>query len=314
MRNSHLWPFRRAFNTIELLVVIAIIAAVVGLLAPAIHRARELARRVQCTSNLHQIALGLHNYHEVVGMFPPGYISLTQDDEPTGREIGPGWGWAAMSLYQLDCGDLFDAANFSLPTWHASAMKVRSTRMGVVRCPEGGDPQPITINDDSGRMLVVDLARSHYVGVAGQLSPAAFPAQNNGIFYRNSTVGFRDIADGASTTLMIGERSQNVANATWVGMIPGGLSCTNPTWPIQECASSSALILGHTGPSPDAPGIYPPNSPTASVANFSSRHPGGSFFAFGDGSVRFIKDAVNPQVFSDLATRAGGELISDEDF
>jgi prepilin-type processing-associated H-X9-DG protein len=163
-------------------------------------------------------------------------------------------------------------------------------------------------------VLVAELAPSQYVAVAGQLEPQEFPTQNNGVFYRNSRIGVRDIIDGTSSTLMVGERSQNVANATWVGMIPGGLSCNNPRWPVQDCAASNVLVLGHTGPSPDEPWIDVPNNPRAGVNDFHSRHPGGCNFAFCDGSVRFIRATIQPQVFSDLATRAGGEVISDDAF
>jgi prepilin-type N-terminal cleavage/methylation domain-containing protein len=305
---------RRAFNMIELLIVIAIIAALVGFLLPAIQRARESARRIQCMNNLKQVTLALHNYHDMVGTFPPGYVSFTQDNQPDGTEIGPGWGWGAMSLGQIEQTMIYNTINFSVPTWEFTATGIRSVRFNTMLCPSNVTVGPITINDVAGKELVAGLAPGQYIGVAGQLAPAAFPGQNDGIFFRNSKVGVRDIIDGTSTTLMLGERSQNVANATWLGMIPFGMSCTNPTWPVQECESSNALILGHTGPSPDAPVVHPPNSPTAGVANFSSGHPGGSFFAFGDGSVRFVKDTVNPQTFSELATRAGGEVISDDDF
>ena len=114
--------------------------------------------------------------------------------------------------------------------------------------------------------------------MAGQLEPEEFPAANNGIFYRNSRIGIRDITDGTSTTLIIGERSRNVAGATWVGMILSGLSCNNPTWPVQDCEASNVLILGHTGPSPDEPWVDVPNNPRAGVDDFHSLHPGGCNF------------------------------------
>jgi prepilin-type processing-associated H-X9-DG protein len=150
--------------------------------------------------------------------------------------------------------------------------------------------------------------------VAGQWEPEEFPAQNNGIFYRNSSIGLRDITDGSSATLMGGERSQNVANATWVGMVPFGQACNNPSWPVQDCEASNVLILGHTGPSPDEPWIDVPNYKKAGADDFHSLHPGGCNFLFGDGSIRFVKETINPQVYSDLATRAGGEVVSSDQF
>src|SRR5579883_209719 len=91
---------RRGFTLIELLVVIAIIAVLIALLLPAVQAAREAARRAQCANNLKQIGIALHNYHDTVGTFPPGFLSKL--DPATGDNAGPGWGWAAMILSQLE--------------------------------------------------------------------------------------------------------------------------------------------------------------------------------------------------------------------
>jgi prepilin-type processing-associated H-X9-DG protein len=214
----------------------------------------------------------------------------------------------------LEQASIFNAVNFSLATNDAGSATARVKQLNTFTCPSNVGSSPLTIKDASGNVLVADLAAGQYIGVAGQLEPEEFAAQNNGVFYRNSKVGFRDITDGTSTTLMVGERSQNVADATWVGMIPNGRACNNPTWPVQDCETSNVLILGHTGPSPDEPWIDPPNNKRAGVDDFHSRHPGGCNFAFCDGSVRFIRETVNPQTFSNLATRAGGEVISEDSF
>ena len=108
--------FLRAFTLIELLVVIAIIAVLIALLLPAVQAAREAARRSQCLNNLKQIGLAMHNYHGTHDTFPPGYISNTQGNQPTGQEIGPGWGWGAMLLDNLEQGPLYNSVNFSLLT------------------------------------------------------------------------------------------------------------------------------------------------------------------------------------------------------
>ncbi len=301
----------RVFTLIELLVVIAIIAVLIALLLPAVQSAREASRRAQCLNNLRQIALALHHYHDAVGTFPPGYISLTQGNQPNGTEIGPGWGWGTMILGQMDQSPLYNFLNLNLPTSAPASQTSRSIRLSTFLCPSNvGGNGPLTIKDSSGTVLVADLAPAQYVGVAGQFEPEEFPAQNNGVFYRNSRIGIKDITDGTSSTLMIGERSQNVADATWVGMIPSGLACNNPNWPVRDCEASNVLILGHTGPSPDEPWIDVPNNKKAGVDDFHSLHPGWCNFAFCDGSIRFVKETINPQVFSDLATRAGGEVIS----
>src|SRR5690348_15623977 len=109
MRTSPQPRPRHAFTLIELLVVIAIIAALIALLLPAVQSAREAARRAQCLNNLKQIALALHNYHDAVATFPPGYISLTQGNQPNGTEIGPGWGWISMIFGQMEQFTLYNS-------------------------------------------------------------------------------------------------------------------------------------------------------------------------------------------------------------
>ena len=244
--------FSRAFTLIELLVVIAIIGVLIALLLPAVQAAREAARRAQCLNNLKQIGLAMHNYHGTHDTFPPGYVSKAQGNQATGQEIGPGWGWGKMLLNNLEQSPLYNSVNFSLLTTDPGSQTVRNTSLSVFLCPSNtGGSGPLTIEDGTGNILVSDLSPSQYIAVVGQWEPEEFPAPNNGLFYRNSRICLRDITDGSSTTLMSGERSQNVANATWVGMVPFGQACNNPTWPVQDCEASNVLILGHTGPSPD---------------------------------------------------------------
>src|SRR5215467_1336846 len=103
---------RGGFTLIELLVVIAIIAVLIALLLPAVQAAREAARRGQCTNNLRQLGIALHNYHDALGAFPPGYVSKL--NPTTFDNAGPGWSWAAQALSQIEQGPLFSSVNFSL--------------------------------------------------------------------------------------------------------------------------------------------------------------------------------------------------------
>jgi len=146
------------------------------------------------------------------------------------------------------------------------------------------------------------------------LEPSEFPASNNGVFFRNSRIGIRDITDGSSTTFLAGERSRNLADATWVGVVPTARVCTSSKWPLQECETASVMVVSHTGSLTGEGTIYVPNAKAAVADDYWSLHPGGCNFLFGDGSVRFIKESVNPTIFSYLSTRAGGEVVSADQF
>ncbi len=308
-------PRPRAFTLIELLVVIAIIAVLIALLLPAVQAAREAARRAGCTNNLKQIGLAMHNYHSTHDSFAPGYISLTQTSALNSPETGPGWGWGTMILNNLEQTPLYNAVNFSLPIIHPASSTVRTTKLNGYLCPSSvGNEGPVILKDAGGTVLISDLSPGQYVASAGQLEVGEFPASNNGVFYRNSRIGLRDILDGSSSTLMAGERSRNLSDSTWVGVVTTARVCTNPKWRIQDCETANVMILGHTGPSPNQVWVDVPNFRGAGADDFWSLHPGGCNFLFCDGSVRFLKESINPRVFSFLSTRAGGEVIGSDQY
>jgi prepilin-type N-terminal cleavage/methylation domain-containing protein/prepilin-type processing-associated H-X9-DG protein len=302
----------RAFTLIELLVVIAVIAVLIALLLPAVQAAREAARRTQCVNNLKQIGLAMHGYHSSQDTFPPAYITAVVNN-PTLPETGPGWGWGGMILNDLEQKPLYNATNFSLPITYPGSMTARTATLSVFLCPSNVGSGPVIVRNSSGAVLCSDLSAGQYVASAGQLEPGEFPDSNNGVFYRNSHNGIRDITDGTSMTIMVGERSRNVADATWVGVIPTAQLCTNPKWRVQECEPASTMVVSHTGSAATGT-IYVPNSKSSMVDDYWSLHPGGCNFLFGDGSVRFIKESVNPSIFSYLSTRAGGEVVGADQF
>ena len=124
---------RRAFTLIELLVVIAIIAVLIALLLPAVQAAREAARRAQCTNNLKQIGIALHNYHSAINSFPPGYLSLM--DPVTFDNDGPGWGWASFAMNQMEGSPIYNSINFVLGIEFPANQTSRLTVINSFLCP-----------------------------------------------------------------------------------------------------------------------------------------------------------------------------------
>ena len=306
---------RRGFTLIELLVVIAIIAVLIGLLLPAVQAAREAARRAQCANNLKQIGLALHNYHDACGAFPPGWISRPASD---GDNAGPGWGWAAQALAQIEQGPTFNAINFVLPIEAPDNRTARLTRVATFACPSDASFQPqFTVVDDStsGASLgnpVCDVASSDYVGCFGTGDVSDFPGRDRGegLFFRNRSVRIGEVTDGTSQTIAAGEKHQNLARATWAGAVS---HAAVPVTQLQaedglDPEGGDALVVAHTGE------LDGPNSKPAHADQFWALHPGGAQFAFADGSVRFLKEKRPLSIFQALATRQGGEVLSADSY
>jgi prepilin-type N-terminal cleavage/methylation domain-containing protein/prepilin-type processing-associated H-X9-DG protein len=348
---------RRGFTLIELLVVIAIIGVLVALLLPAVQTARESARRTQCTNNLKQLGLAMHGYHDQFGSFPSGYHSQTWGpiDEQKNQQSqmqpiwqgGSGWAWGSLILGGLEQSALYNDINFSMDLTAPDSQTVRRTILTVFLCPSSNGLGPVVMTGPRPGVLR-DLAAGQYVGNQGQFGVdtyrvddfdclPGFPA-DNGVLYSDSGVGIGDITDGTSTTLLIGERSRNVADATWVGvpfypykdLMVESWFCTKSTWSNPNaCKPASYLVLARTGPFggwdpnplpscataiPPDPRVGTPNRKDAGPDEYNSLHPGGCNFLFCDGSVRFLKDRMNAQAFSILATSASGESVSADQF
>ena len=301
MRRSTEAPRRHSgFTLIELLVVVAIIAILIGLLLPAVQKVREAAARTRCTNNLKQIGLAMHNYHSVYGVLPPGYTSNVNPSDNS--DLGPGWGWGTHLLPYLEQEPLHRSLNLSLGIEHPSNAAGRVQVLSVFRCPSDNPKQEVFIVD----LTPADVAFANYCGMYGTGEVADDPGLGEGVLFRNSKVKLTDVIDGTSTTCCVGERSSEYVWGAWVGSVTGGEVPPRKLPSALGPEGAPALILGHTG---DAASGHTPNNPNNHVDDYSSRHAFGVNFLFCDGSIRSIKNTIDPVVWKALGTRAGGEVV-----
>ncbi len=293
---------RRAFTLIELLVVIAIIAILIGLLLPAVQKVREAAARITCGNNLKQMGLAMHNYAGVYGAYPPAFRNTARTG--TG-DFYPGWGWGTLILPFVEQENLYRQLNpdqvpfgpnppslaFATPT------ALTQTPLKIFRCPSDNGP---ALNPF--RLLPADgsHAMSNYRAICGTDTNGTFIVNEdrNGILWQNSRVTFEAITDGTSNTVVVGEcvfddrPGVNKWAALWAGhtgVYQGSVRISDVMWHLDE---NSAQING------------------TAVQAFSSRHNGGVYFGFGDGSIRFVRDGADANVVKWLGCRNDGRVLN----
>jgi prepilin-type N-terminal cleavage/methylation domain-containing protein/prepilin-type processing-associated H-X9-DG protein len=306
-------PARNAFTLIELLVVIAILAILIGLLLPAVQKVREAAARLQCSNNLKQVGLALHGYHDANQTFPPGYLATAPYSDGA-ADTAPGWGWAAFLLPHLEQDGLYRRLNLGLPVENSPAI---GTPIKTYLCPSDlAPPAAFAVPDAFGNTLATAAASSYAACVGGDESETTDPS-GLGVFYRNSRTRLTDVRDGTSQTILVGERAWCNANGVWAGAVSGAVCKRGQLNPnpgsSAAWAPAATLVLAHSH-------LNNATSDTdGGLDDFSSRHPGGSNFLFGDGSVRFLRSVPgdNPDgtytpdgiAFQALGTRANGEVV-----
>ncbi|QDU75870.1 hypothetical protein Pan97_29120 [Bremerella volcania] len=286
---------RYGFTLVELLVVIAIIGVLISLLLPAVQAARESARRMQCSNNLKQIGLAMHNYHDTFGSLPSGYVD---DPNDSGGVDGFGWAWGALILDQIEQTALRDQLSVGAQNVSQAVqnnLELLQTNLPAYRCPSAPDPDINPHWDFNGS----NLALSNYVGVTGfGWSQVAGNAETRGgPLYRNSQVTFADIHDGTSNTLLAGEKMlKNLQSGNVLGgAVWAASNRTNVMGTHTTTSDSVGSVLGGGHP------LHPVNGdPEAAGGSlgwapmvFMSQHPGGAQFALCDGSARFISENLD---------------------
>jgi prepilin-type N-terminal cleavage/methylation domain-containing protein len=346
---------RAGFSLIELLLVIAIIAVLIGLLLPAVQKVREAAARSKCANNMKQISLALHNFHDAYNVLPPGLGAVNDRYQvPTSGGLAAAISdtipsalpptsyrfasWCTWILPFVDEGARFSSMRQTNDPF--------GTPGGVVQlfiCPSDARPSfldPRTDTAGGGRAMTC------YAGVSGTANNNPLWPICDGVLYCRSKTRLVDITDGASSTLMIGERppAPNLSWGRWdTAFVPmpiyqqtGGASNwdMDVVMGVQEVGDRSPngsgapysgtnefsgtpcpSVATYMAPGPPATNSYNGPGPFYTPANFCdfyhfwSNHPGGAWFVFADASVRFIPYSAAPMLPA-LATRAGGEVVS----
>lgn len=300
---------QRGFTLIELLVVIAIIAVLIALLLPAVQQAREAARRSQCKNNIKQLGLALHNYHDTHGAFPSATVTNVIGPCPApGVSSAP---WTVMILPFLDEAPRYNTFNFAGGTFGGLFIQEDSTtesakqklRLVKFECPS--DPNSAESNANCNYMAVMGGCVNG-TDPTGCCNVSGYPEQrigsSNGIFYNNSNTKLRDLVDGSTNTLMIGESRYMV--------LKGASSQFYATWASSfyraggPMYSTATAVMNQINTSTLDPGV----SGTWHIMNnqFGSRHVGGAHFMLADGSVQFVSQNIDITTLRCLARKNDG--------
>jgi prepilin-type N-terminal cleavage/methylation domain-containing protein/prepilin-type processing-associated H-X9-DG protein len=330
---------RPAFTLIELLVVIAIIGVLIALLLPAVQAAREAARRAQCTNNMKQLGLAIHNYESANSSLPMG----DQWTDPK-RGCDGNWNfrhsWMALILNQVEQGNMYNAVNFSWPNDYTPNITCYKITVASFICPSDlpnvklpdGFISIIQSSYAGNRGLTENLVYTYTPSATAPNANRCFAIDGEGVFGRNIAYKLAEITDGTSGTMVAGEVSRFIdepsgspfnfghIGGAWVG--PDWTTGVS-VWPQDFRLSSGAYAVPRLNAKPNKTNaqtvllsvgpfgwINQPASLDLGQTGFRSLHPGGANFLFGDGSVKFLKSSINIGVYRCLATRAGGEIVS----
>ncbi len=279
-RVSNFWALRRGFTVLELLVTFGIISTLAGLILPAIGSVREAARKMQCTSQLKQIGLALHNYHQANNSLPPGL-----QWESTQKSA---YGWAVPLLPYLEQRPLYSQVNRNLLIEHPSNQVARNTLVPLFLCPSDITEQTFILFEETKLIgtstSLVELPTANYLGVFGTFEPDdQIPApKGDGTFCGSQSTSFAQLTRGLSNTIIVGERKMATVPSTWLGVSYLG-------------EDAACRLVGSV--------MKSPNCKQCDECEFSSRHSGGSNFLWADGHVSLVSESIDTKTYQQMSRR-----------
>ena len=264
---------RHGFTILEVISVISIVSVLVALILPAVQGARESARRMQCSNNLRQIGVALHNYHEPHHSLPPGWQIEGSSSSA--------YSWNTALLPFLEQSNLYRSIDRNSVITATVNTSARRTSIPGFLCPSDITLPMFTLHNASNVPLV-ELPTSSYLGVFGNDEPNGTIANqvSNGPFGGANATRFKDFERGLSNTIVIGERTMELLPSSWLGVDWSG-------------EFSPCRMVGYAWNAP--------NGPDCDACEFSSRHDGGTLFLWGDGKARMVSNSIDQNVFRSIA-------------
>ena len=327
MSRSSVRARSRGFTLIELLVVIAIIAILIALLLPAVQQAREAARRTQCKNSLKQLALACHNYESTYDQFPIGHQFVGAFDGNTrDGDGGTGYSWGAYILPFVEGANIANQFNYSYPlsglnqpASEVSNAVVAGSVLPFYKCPS--DTGPNKQRFGGNQPFAYDAALSNYAANAGSFHNSLGTAvtagsqgqmRRNGVIMRDQGAKIRDIYDGTSNTILIGEQAWEIKD-NLARTLRAGREQTLAFGSINQATGwaqgrTSFVLMNGTYAINTSPvrGRWGPSQTSA-----SSLHVGGAQFAFADGSARFISENIQHTARGARETGGWGSINGD---